>query len=252
MTAPTQARPAAVLITRAARDAQPLAAEVARLGAQAVCVPAVHMEELPASAAIEQAIAGLAATHAIAFASRYGVGAFARALAARGQALPKGISLFAVGPSTGAQVARLFEREPHVGLPHTAVGMAQHLSAALPPQAQVLLPTALGAGEALATALLDAGLRPTLLPLYRTVSLDADGDALTKAAAVDYIVFTSPSCVASWQRWGRPAENARLLTMGPSTSRAVRAAGLQVHAEAVPSSFAGLVALLKAVLCPPQ
>ena len=67
---------------------------------------------------------------------------------------------------------------------------------------------------------------------------------------MDYIVFASPSSVDGYVRWGLPPSSARMLSIGPSTSAALRAHGLRVHREAAPSTLTGLLVLLRELLCP--
>jgi len=159
-----------------------------------------------------------------------------------------------VGPATADVIAEKFGRPAQLAPPYTGVGLAAHLGQKLKAGDRVLLPTAKEAGEPLAQALRALGLRPQRLPLYGTETVaygpGAPHGPMTAAAGVDYIVFTSPSCVRGYLSWGLPAGDARLLTIGPTTSAAAAAHGLPVFAEASPSSFEGLCALVKAVLCP--
>lgn len=122
------------------------------------------------------------------------------------------------------------------------------LTLRLPPPAAVLLPTALGAGWPLAQALTAAGLTPLRLPLYATHTVVAQAP-MTGGPIVDYIVFTSPSCVRGYLASGHAPGRARVVTLGPSTSAAAQAAGLNVFAQARPASLAGLIDVLKACLC---
>lgn len=243
-------RPARVLITRAAEDAQTLAQAVREAGGTPLCLPAVRTGDWPLKGPLQMTTGPLERFEAVGFGSRRGVQRLAQLLREEALGVPEAAALFAVGPSTAQSVLELLGRPGRVGLPHTALGMAALMAASLPPGAQVLLPTAAGAGGPLQEALFGAGLRPMLLPLYETVAICPPPEAVTAARAVDYIVFTSPSCVRSWALWGLNPSSAKLLTMGPSTSRAVTALGLAVAGEAEPSSFAGLCALLKAMLCP--
>lgn len=237
-----------VLVTRALEDAEPLAQAIRACGGLPVCIPAVRTQDVPMPVPIEESIGALTHLTALAFASRRGVEGWVRGLEAQKLTTPSHVQLFAVGPATAAKVAALMGRRPLCAEPHTAAGMAALLVRSLPAHARVLLPTALGAGGPLLQALQQARLKPMLLPLYATVAVPASPQAMTEASGVDYIIFTSPSCVRSWAAWGRPGSQARLLTMGPSTSRSVSQLGLKVCREAHPSSFAGLCALLKATL----
>lgn len=246
-------QPPRVLITRAQQDAEPLAHVVRDAGGEPVCVPAVQTKPTALGAPLSQVIGPLHGYAGIAFASRHGVRLLHEAMQHEAQTLPSRAVLFAVGPATSDQVAHLFGRTPICAAPHTAAGLAQAVCAALAPGDAVLLPTAVDAGGPLADAVMACGLRPVRLPLYATEALAPmhtnSRTTMTSAPAVDYIVFTSPSCVRAFARWGWSAEGARVLSIGPSTTRAAAACGLQVYREATVSSFAGLSALLKDVLC---
>lgn len=247
---PTQAKPR-VLITRAAADAPQLAAVVEGCGGEAVCVPAVQTVPLPLDEPHQAMLLQLADFLAIAFASRHGARLLGHHLEKMGLVLPATCALFAVGPATAAAVAERFGRPAACAPPYTGAGLAAHVGQKLAPNGRVLLPTARQAGQPLAQTLAGLGLRPQRLPLYdtETVAYGAQGP-VTAVRGVDYIVFTSPSCVRGYLSWGLPPPRAGLLTLGPTTSAAVRAHGLQVLAEASPSSLEGLCALVKAVLCP--
>ena len=243
-----------VLITRAAEDARPLAEVVEQCGGEAVCVPAVQTVPLPLDGPRAIALASLGSYRAIGFGSRHGARLMAHHLGTLGLQVPPTCALFAVGPATAACMTALYGRSAELAPPYTGPGLAAHMGARLHPGDRVLLPTACGAGEPLAQALQQVGLRAQRLELYGTQVVDyradAEGASMTAASDVDYIVFTSPSCVRGYLGWGLPLGHARLLTIGPTTSAAVTRHGLRVYAEAAPSSFEGLCALVKAVLCP--
>jgi uroporphyrinogen III methyltransferase/synthase len=116
--------------------------------------------------------------------------------------------------------------------------------------ARVLLAQAEGARPVLAEGLLERGADVDAVALYRT-ELQAPGRiALEAASRADWITFTSASTVAGLLESmpdGPPA-GARLASIGPVTSAALREAGLEVDEEASSHDLDGLVeALLGAV-----
>jgi uroporphyrinogen-III synthase len=63
---------------------------------------------------------------------------------------------------------------------------------------------------------------------------------------VDLILLASPSAVEGLLNQVRVEADTRLLSIGPTTSTAIRAAGLEVFAEAEERSLAGMLASLQA------
>jgi uroporphyrinogen-III synthase len=114
---------------------------------------------------------------------------------------------------------------------------------------RVLFPCAAGAREALPTALRLAGAVVDEAVLYDTVPDPIGGARLAAALAedaIDAITLASPSAVEALLAHAAVelVARARLVTIGPTTSEAVRDAGLPVAAEA---RRAGAQALAMAV-----
>ena len=238
-----------VLITRAEADAEPLAASLMAMGAQVLRQPAVRMAPCDPGALGAAAAQAWPRLAAIACASRYGARYLAAWMAARALPLGPDVALIAVGPATAAALLDHLGRPASIAVPHTGLGLAAAVVARIPAPGVVLVPTAAGAGGALAAALGARAITPLRLPLYAT-QLVVPSTPMTGGPAVDYIVFTSPSCVRGYLASGHAPGAARVITLGPSTSAAARAAGLVPFAQAEPASLAGLLDLLKANLCP--
>lgn len=88
---------------------------------------------------------------------------------------------------------------------------------------------------------------------YRTVPVaPPQGGIAELERGVDAITFTSPSTVlgfiATGPGWRALLGEARVVTIGPTTSAAAREAGLEVHAEAEEPDARALVAALATVL----
>jgi uroporphyrinogen-III synthase len=92
----------------------------------------------------------------------------------------------------------------------------------------------------LAEHLRAAGWRVEVVEAYRTVAVPPAGPV-----EADAITFLSPSAVTAWLA-GVSADRtpAIVATIGPTTSDAARAGGLEVACEAQPRTVAGLVAAL--------
>jgi uroporphyrinogen-III synthase len=107
----------------------------------------------------------------------------------------------------------------------------RHLEVAPCPSEPVGLPRGHLGDPTLQRRLEAAGLDVVTLVLYETVSLPWSADA-----EIDAIVLASPSAVRALPE--RVAAGATLVTLGPSTSGAVRALGLQPNEVAEPSTDA--------------
>ena len=84
------------------------------------------------------------------------------------------------------------------------------------------------------------------MPLYETVPEPLDQTHLEQAERADYVTFTSSSTVrfflsAAGERLG---SGARLISIGPVTSAALRERGLEPHVEAGRHDIEGLVEAL--------
>jgi uroporphyrinogen III methyltransferase/synthase len=111
---------------------------------------------------------------------------------------------------------------------------------------RVLVARAGEARDVLPDALKGRGAEVDVVALYETVRETPAPEAVEAAQSADYVTFTSSSTVRNLtEALGEsfPAE-ARIVSIGPITSEAVRAAGLEVHAEAERHDIDGLVEAL--------
>jgi uroporphyrinogen-III synthase len=115
------------------------------------------------------------------------------------------------------------------------VSTQEGLLAELPrPAGRVLLAAAEGARQ-----LLVQELAAEFLPLYRTTELSPE------LPAADLVVLASASAARAFGRLGCPLP---AVSIGPETSRAARAAGTDVVAEAVTHDLGGLVDAVEAAV----
>jgi uroporphyrinogen III methyltransferase/synthase len=94
----------------------------------------------------------------------------------------------------------------------------------------------------------DGGAVLDVVALYETVREKPSAEAVEAAQAADYVTFTSSSTVANLTAalGDRFPPKARVLSIGPVTRDAARAAGLSVDVEAERHDIDGLVAALLA------
>ena len=242
-----------VVVTRAAAQAGALSARLRELGADVLEMPATRIEPLD-DAPLRAAVARLGEYAWLAFTSQNAVRLLWDALRAAGRdarALA-GARVCAVGSATAdALLARGIAVDV---LPDRFV--AEGVLAALAGRgdvrgARVLYATAEGARDVLPAGLRELGAAVDVVPVYRSVPYGAGAEPLREALAegsVDLVTFTSASTVQGYvQAVGAElARRAPAASIGPITSEAARAAGIDVGVEAAESSIPGLVAAIVA------
>lgn len=227
-----------VAVTRADDDAGPLATALQRLGAQVLVAPLIRLVPRPAPAI------DVAAYDWVAFTSRHAVAHLLAALGERGGSLrvPVGLphrpQVAAVGLATAAALAAARVPVDLVPARRNAEALAEAMvTGGVGAGHRVLFPCASGARDALPTRLREAGAQVDEAVLYETVP-DADGAARLRGALlageVDAVTLASPSAVDALVEVAGVALAGRthLVSIGPTTSEAIRAAGLPVSAEA--------------------
>jgi len=112
----------------------------------------------------------------------------------------------------------------------------------------VLVARAAEARDVLPDALGERRAKVDVVPLYETVAEEPDPEAMEAARSADYLTFTSSSTVRNFvaAMGSDLPQRARVVSIGPVTSEAVREAGLKVDAEADPHDPDGLVEALLA------
>ena len=243
-----------ILLTRDEEDCAAWAEEIAGLGAVPVIFPCIECRDIDVPGLRARLAAELPRVRWLAFTSRRGVASFARLRGggSRGSstpgALPDGVRVAAVGPATARAAEDALGR---VDLAGGAGGTAGALGEALVPRLgscdRVLIAVAENAGRALEETIRSAGRACTRLDVYRTLPVpERDGKRAASALGADDVLLASPSAVAGFVNQVRLDRAPGIFTIGPSTTEAARAAGLDVTGEA---SRPGLRGLLEAMRC---
>lgn len=235
-----------ILVTRAADDADRWAAQLTAVGAQPLTLSCLICEPITDDATVQLLRDAVTAADWLLLTSARGVQAVAQLLE-RGAPLPVGLRIAAVGPATAAACTTQFGRVDFVARENTSVGLANNLAemfrndAATKRVRVVMAATATGNDDA-AALLGAAGMMVTQVAVYRTVPAPAAATKRDLAAdGIEIILLASPSAVIGLMHLAVPPASARVITIGPTTSKAATAAGLVVAGEAKQPTFEGIL-----------
>lgn len=236
-----------IVLTRSRDDCEAWAVRLRAAGADAVIHPCIESEFIDTPALRASLAAELAAADWLVVTSRRGVEAVA---VLYGGTLPAHLKIAAVGETTAHAAETRLGRIDLIGA-GTAALLGRTLASELAGRrrARVLLALAENARHALERELGAARADVVRLDVYRTLPARAGPAQSLAALAPDAVWLASPSAVEGFcHRTALDAEPA-LISIGPSTSEAVREHGLTVSAEARRPNFEGL---LEATRCRTQ
>jgi uroporphyrinogen III methyltransferase/synthase len=249
-----------VAVTRARARASGLAARLRELGADVVQAPVVRIQPLPGPA-LDPTPYDLVCVTSPNAADEL----FARLLAGERDARAlAGARVASIGPGTTRAllahgIAPEIEPERFV-----AEGLVEALAGV--DARRALVARARGGRELLPDALRARGIEVDVLDLYETVVEPLDAATLARAAAADYVTFTSGSTVRNFLDAAGPQGNGtansdaagsgrgpavfspqtRIVSIGPVTSETLREHGLEANVEAAQHDIDGLLAALLA------
>ncbi|MBM4018286.1 MAG: uroporphyrinogen-III C-methyltransferase [Planctomycetes bacterium] len=243
-----------IVVTRARAQASDLAASLEALGAEVVEAPAIRIEPASDPRPLRDAARRAAGFDWIVFTSVNGVDAYFDALAAEGldaRALA-GRRIAAIGPATAARLMGRGIRADLQPDPFTGAAVAKALAArGRLAGVRILLPRADIAPKELADALAAQGAAVCEVAAYRTAPEAGGAEAVREGLAggtIDWLTFTSSSTVKNLLgAVGAQAvrgSRVRVASIGPTTSAALREAGLEPHVEAGEHTIPGLVAAI--------
>jgi len=249
-----------IVVTRRSEQAGGFAQRLTELGADVLEVPTIKITRPTETDAIVDALLGLNAYDWLVFTSVNGVTAFFDIFFRRFQDLRDigGVRIAAVGPATAAKL-----RELHLQVDLTPDEFtAKKIAAAFEKfetieNLKMCLLRAEVANPDLPKALEELGAIVDDIAIYKTVAETEDpagaGAALLESGA-DWVTFTSGSTVEHFHaRFDLPKllkrfPQMKLASIGPETSKAIRALGLEPALEAKEHTTEGLLAaLLKAI-----
>jgi uroporphyrinogen III methyltransferase / synthase len=240
-----------VIVTRSRAQASDLVARLEELGAETVEAPTIRIEPPLDPEPLRAAARSLADYDWIVLTSTNGVEALFATLAAEGldaRALA-GRRLAAIGPATAARLADFGIRADLVPETFTGAAVAEALArTGNLAGVRILLPRADIAPKELAVSLGNRGAVTSEVTAYRTVADFANRDTVAERldrSEIDWITFTSSSTVRNFLDMLKidrvRASGAALASIGPTTSAALREAGLEPTVEAAEYTIPGLV-----------
>jgi uroporphyrinogen III methyltransferase / synthase len=159
-----------------------------------------------------------------------------------------GTTIAAIGPGTARALAERGITADIVPERFVAEALVEALEDVDLEGRRALVARAAEARDVLPDALREHGAEVDVVALYETVREDPTDEAVEAAQAADYVTFTSSSTVRNLTEalGDRFPGAARIVSIGPITSEAVREAGLDLAVEAERHDIDGLVAALLA------
>jgi uroporphyrinogen-III synthase len=224
-----------IVVTRP--EAQSLAEELERLGAEVTIVPLIEIRDAEDRNALEDAIARFARYDWIVLTSVNGVAAVAAGLAA----LDNSARVAAVGPVT-ADAIRSHGIEPAFVAARASDDIAAGLGELT--GARVLLPQADIASPHLAEVLRASGAEVDVVVAYRTVLVEPPMWGILPLRIADAVVLASGSACRSLAAAGGAGGGAMLVCIGPKTAKVAREVGLKVGLVAGETTSDGIIQAL--------
>ncbi|HZK79165.1 MAG TPA: uroporphyrinogen-III synthase, partial [Gemmatimonadaceae bacterium] len=238
-----------IVVTRAAQTSTVLSDKFADLGADVIEMPATQIARLDLSPLREE-MKNLDAYSWLIFTSRNAVQIFWEQLLGGGRDARTlaGLMIGAVGPATAGALLEHGIAVDLIPERFVAEGLLEKLAERDDVAgSKVLYVTAEGAREALPDGLTELGAEVNVIAAYRSIQDGTGAKKLKRAiesGTVSVVTFTSASAVRSYV--GLVGEDLALTTraasIGPQTTEAINAAGIELLCEAAESTTDGLVA----------
>ncbi|GEM_PF-36076 len=239
-----------VLVTRSREQASKLSEQLSELGAEAVEVPAIHIEEPDDYGPLDEAVANIQRYGWIVFTSVNGVDGFFRRLHAQGKdarALAS-TKICAVGPAVASALKELGIIVDLLPKEYLTSAVVAALGEGGIAGTRVLLPRTDITGEDMAGGLEALGATVDQVVAYRTVASKELPDDLVEdlhKGNIDIITFASSSTVRNLVSLLNGdlslLSKAKIASIGPITSKTAQELGLNVDIEAEEHTIPGLV-----------
>ena len=237
-----------VLVTRSRKQASQLREALENQGAHVLEVPTIEIEPITDFSPLDRVIEEIGLYHWIVLTSENGVEAFFNRLKAlkKDARILRDAKIAAIGPGTKAKL-NSFSIEPDL-MPEafTTEGLIRALKKAGVRGKRFLLLRTNIAPDLLNRALEEAGGKVTEISVYKTEKpkgLSAKIKEAVHQNSLDFITFTSSSTAQHFfEALGNGRKlGAKVISIGPVTSEAIRKWGVKVVREARVSTISGLV-----------
>lgn len=229
-----------VAVTRARSQASELARRLTELGAEVIQAPSIRIQ------AIEHDPIDPSGYDLVCLMSPNAVDAFFESLKAGGRDARSlcGARVAAVGPGTARALAEHGISADIVPERFIAESLLEALEQL--PIERALVVRAREGRDVLAEELRGRGAQVDVVALYETVGEPLSERALEAAKAADYITFTSSSTVRFFLQatGGQISPEARVVSIGPLTSQALREHGIEPHLQAESHDIDGMLGAL--------
>jgi len=236
-----------ILLTRSAEDGARWAKQLRKIGARPIVFPCIRCEPIGDEALAKEFRRALDGASWLVLTSRRGV---LRAQELLQADLHGKLSVAAVGPRTAEAAWSCWGRVDLVAGQGTGRSLAEDLASWQGEQqadarTTVVVAAAEGGRRGLEEVLEPLGVQVLRFAVYRTVPAPPE-DPRTDLASqgVDVILLASPSAVEGLLARAEVPETAQVVSIGPTTTAAARAAGLEVAGEARRRDLEGLLEVI--------
>ncbi|HEU4557236.1 MAG TPA: uroporphyrinogen-III C-methyltransferase [Longimicrobium sp.] len=241
-----------IVVTRARAQASGFAASLQALGAEVIQLPAIRVERPEDPRPLHEAVECLDSYHWIVLTSANGVDSFFSALreAGRDARALASARVCAIGPATAAELEKHGIRADLVPPEFVAESAVEALASSGELNGRrVLIPAAEDARAALRDGLRERGAEVVSVVAYRTVRDGTGADEVRRrldAGEIDLLTFTAGSTARNFAALvGTGVGSAKVASIGPVTSAALRELGMPVDVEAEEATIAGLLRAIR-------
>lgn len=233
-----------IVVTRAAHQAEQLAAPLRDLGFDVILLPVIAIAPPSDLRPLQRAAEHIHEYDWIVFTSANAVAALAGQFA--GEAAPPRARVAVIGASTREAVEEMGWIVNITPPQFVAESLVQAMAAETLDGKRVLLPCAAVTRDVIPRALAARGAIVDVVEAYRNVPPEGIAEQACQVFSPptpDWVTFTSSSAVNCLVKFTGvdPLKRVRIATMGPITSESVRKHGLTVTAEPAEHTIAGLV-----------
>ncbi len=245
-----------VLVTRAREQASVLTDGLKKLGAHCIEAPAIKIVPPESYGPLDDAIGGLSQYQWLIFTSANGVEHFFGRLAAAGldtRAISAKVA--AIGSQTAARLKNYGITADIIPAEFRAEGIVEALVDYIKPGMKILIPRALIARDILPEKLTELGACVNVVPAYRTIAGDTNGQELAaklEQGEIELVTFTSSSTVTNLlgllgSNGAKLIAKAKVACIGPITADTCIEHGIKPTVIAEEYTIKGLIEVITAL-----